>query len=95
VVIILWNVEAVQEMIDAMPSQFHRSPLAAMALTLASELDSSSNGGTSKSMVAKSMQDVLKELRELAPLEQAKDDVDDLREQRRKRLAGRAAAQNQ
>lgn len=88
------NAESVERMLASLPADMALSPLASMALTLAAEMDSHSNGGTSKSMIAKSMQDVLKELRELAPVEQAKDEVDDLRARRDARRAGSAAAEN-
>lgn len=79
-------------MLAEMQTPMARSPLASMALTLAAELDSSSNHGHAKSMIANSMQNVLKELRELSPAEEARDEVDDLRARRHARRARSAAA---
>lgn len=68
------------------------SALAATALALAAELDDPSNSATSKSMCAKSMVDVLRELRAVAPPKREADDLDDLTARRKVRRAVAATA---
>lgn len=51
---------------------------AATALALARELDSTTNSATSKSMVARSLNDTLDKLRELAPDDDESDPLDEL-----------------
>lgn len=66
------------------------STLAATALALAAELDAG-NSATSKSMCAKSMVDVLRELRSLVPPKQEADGVDELNLRRASRRSAAAA----
>jgi hypothetical protein len=65
--------------------------MAATALALAVELDGPTSA-TSKSMCAKALVDVMRELRALAPAEKENDGLDDLAARRRKRIAGESAA---
>jgi hypothetical protein len=65
------------------------SALAALALSLAAELDNQGNSATSKSMCAKTLLDALERLQELAPDEETKDNLDDLSARRAARLARR------
>jgi hypothetical protein len=67
------------------------STLAATALSLAVELDGD-NSATSKSMCAKALADVMRELRALAPPRKENDDVTDLARKRDERLARGSAA---
>ena len=67
------------------------STLAATALVLAQELDDFDNSATSKSMIAKELRESMDRLRELAPKQKAKDQIDRVAEQRAKRR-GKAAA---
>lgn len=62
------------------------SGLAASAMALAREMDSSENSATSKSMCAGRLLDTLDRLRELAPREREKDALDDLAARRAKRV---------
>lgn len=64
------------------------SGLAATALALAREMDKPENSATSKSMCAGQLRDTLARLRELAPVSEESDDLDDLARRREKRLAG-------
>lgn len=66
--------------------------LAASARALAREMDSSHNSATSKSMCAKALLDTLDRIRELVPADEEGDEVDELAERRRERLAGAARA---
>lgn len=66
------------------------STLAATALSLAAELDAD-NSATSKSMCAKSMVDVLRELRLIVPPKQEADNLDDLTARRAARRSAAAA----
>ena len=67
------------------------STLAATALALAAELDGD-NSATSKSMCAKSMVEVLRELRGLMPPKEREDDIERARKRRVERLARQSAA---
>jgi hypothetical protein len=67
------------------------SALAATALSLAEGLDAP-NSLTSKSMAAKALADVLKEIRSLAPPAEQEDEIERARKRRAKRLAGKSAA---
>lgn len=87
-------VEAVQGEIDAIGDKAAGSAMAATALALAAELDGS-NSATSKSMCAKALVDVLRELRALAPPKETEDELSRLRNDRERRRAGLAAAQDQ
>lgn len=68
------------------------SGLAAMALTLARELDKAKNSATSKSMCARALADVLDQLRELTPEKEKRDGLDEIADRRAQRLAGEPAA---
>lgn len=89
-------VEAVERDIGKLPDDLRESALAELAKTLARELDSSSNSATSKSMNAKALLDTLDKLRELAPAEEKKGLVHDIRSARRGRLraAGSPSTEN-
>lgn len=65
------------------------SALAALALSLAAEMDGD-NSATSKSMCAKALMDALAELRSLAPPMREADPIDDIATQRKKRRAAAA-----
>lgn len=67
------------------------SALGAMALSLARELDVPGNSATSKSMCAKALVDVLREIRALAPPPELEDEIERARQRRSTRLA-RASA---
>lgn len=54
------------------------STMAAVARSLASELDSSSNSATSKSMCARELREVMAHLRDLTPEKAESDPIDDL-----------------
>lgn len=69
-----------------LPADLAQSALGASALALARELDGVSSA-TSKSMCAKSHMDLMVRLRELAPPEQKKGLVHDIRSSRRGRLS--------
>lgn len=69
------------------------SALAAVALSMARELDNPYNSATSKSMCAGKLQDVMDRLRDLAPPQKKGDALDDLADRRKaRRSAGVAAA---
>jgi RNA 3'-terminal phosphate cyclase len=61
------------------------SALAATALELAKQLDEGENSATSKSMCARTLQEIMKELRALAPAEREADGIDDLAARRASR----------
>ena len=85
--------EAVQRDIAAIArrdSSLASSALAATALSMARELDDKGNSATSKSMCAARLLDTLDRLRELAPEEETKDNLDDLSARRAARLARRS-----
>jgi histidinol-phosphate/aromatic aminotransferase/cobyric acid decarboxylase-like protein len=67
------------------------SVLAATALALAVELDAD-NSATSKSMVAKALNETMAELRALAPQKKGADPVDDLRDRRNARRSRASAS---
>jgi hypothetical protein len=69
-----------------------KGPLAETALALARELDDDGNSATSKSMCAKAMVDVLRELRTLAPPKVEDTDLERARKRRADRVARGAAA---
>jgi hypothetical protein len=56
--------------------------MAATSVALAREIDSFETSATAKSMCARSLQDAMRELRELAPAEEAMDGIDQLAEKR-------------
>ena len=62
------------------------SGLAAVAVAMAQEIDAD-NSATSKSMCAKALQDILSQLRVLAPARAERDRIDDLADKRNRRRA--------
>jgi hypothetical protein len=82
--------EAVELELEEMGARVAGSALAATALALAAELDAG-NSATSKSMCAKALVDVLREVRALAPPRKETDGVDDLATRRAERRAAAAA----
>jgi hypothetical protein len=72
--------------LDRLPKELAASALGASALALARELDAA-NSATSKSMCAKAHMEIMDRLRELAPLEEKPDALNDIESQRAKRLA--------
>lgn len=67
------------------------SALAATALALASEIDNEDNSATSKSMCAKALAEIMRELRDLAPPELKEDALVDLNARRSTRRSGVSA----
>jgi hypothetical protein len=67
------------------------SALAASALALAREIDSSRNSATSKSMCARALLETLDRMRELMPAEETSDGIDELGAKRATRRARSAA----
>lgn len=84
--------KAVLSDLKGLPAEMSKSGLAALALTLAREVDSPGNSATSKSMCARVLFDALERLRELAPVEEKADGLDDLVARRAARLAGVAGS---
>lgn len=68
------------------------SSLAAAGLALARELDNGRNSATSKSMCARALVDVLRELRELAPEKREENPLDQIRARRDAKIARAAEA---
>lgn len=83
---------SVQSDLKLMGAVAEASALAATALALARELDKPKNSATSKSMCAKALVDVLRELRASAPVRVEADGVTDLNERRERRRAGVAGS---
>ena len=79
-------VDAVERDVGKLPADLRDSALAELAKTLARELDSPKNSATSKSMNAKALLETLAKLRELAPPDEKKGLVHDIRSARRGRL---------
>lgn len=69
-----------------------RSTLAATAVALAREIDSSRNSATSKSMCARELREAMNRLLELAPAPETNDRIDQLGAETRRKLAGGTAA---
>lgn len=82
--------EAVQTELDGLPDQLSKSGLAAAALEIARGLDGPASLAM-KSMAAKELRDTLGVLLSQAPPAERNDLVDQLRQQREKKV-GRAAA---
>jgi hypothetical protein len=78
--------------LGGLPSDVAESPLAAAAFRLAEGLDDPKHSFTSRSMGAKAFQDILHELRELAPAPEMKDRLDELSSRRSRRRARGSAA---
>jgi hypothetical protein len=77
--------------LKTLPADLAGSPLAASALAMAQGLDGPSSL-TSRTMAAKAHQDLLREVRSLAPAKETHDGLDDELARRRARLAGTAAS---
>ena len=88
----MFVVDALTKDLQAMGPRASGTTLAETALALARSLDDDGNSATSKSMCAKSMIDVLCELRQLAPPRQEADNVTNINSERDKRRVGVAAA---
>lgn len=82
---------AVERELGRLGGEWRDSVLGATALALAAELDAD-NSATSKSMVAKALNETMAELRGLAPQKKEADPVDDLRAQRTKRRSRASAS---
>lgn len=82
---------AVAKDLEAMGAKAAESTLAATAIALAAELDGA-NSATSKSMCAKALLEVMRELRVLAPPKQEADKLDDLTARREARRSAPATA---
>jgi hypothetical protein len=83
-------VVAVEQELEDLGPVAAGSALAAAALALARELDVP-NSATSKSMCAKALVEVLREVRALAPARKETDGVDELTTRRAERRAAAAA----
>jgi hypothetical protein len=84
-------VQAVTDEIARMPAELGESALASLALACAENIDAARPGSTPGAMWAQRLQDVLKELRGLAPPPKSNDGIDRLRN---RHTARRAAATN-
>lgn len=82
-------VAGVRRELERLPEDLRESGIAAVALAMAERIDS---GKGSPSECGKVVVDALTRLREMAPPEQQKTRVDELRERRAKRLEGGSAA---
>jgi hypothetical protein len=80
--------EAVDAEVAALGRDAEGSAMAATARALARELDDPGTSATSKSMCAKALVDVMREIRSLAPPKVEEDEI----ERARKRRADRQAA---
>jgi hypothetical protein len=80
--------------IAARDEELARSGPAAVALRLALELDHPYNSATSKGQCAKTLNETLDRLRELAPEQEEKDGIDALNDKRGVRRKGGSAAKN-
>lgn len=88
------NFEATERFLNGLPADIAASPLAAAALSLAAGMDDPHNSFTSRALATKEFRELMRELRDLAPTEEVKDELDDLVEGRRLRLVGGAATAN-
>jgi hypothetical protein len=68
------------------------SALAALALSLAREIDDADNSATAKAACGRTMHEALATLRALTPAEEAKDKVSDIGRKRAQRRRARGAA---
>jgi len=87
--------DAVQRDLDKikrLDSDLAESGLARLALALASRVDDGENSATSVSMCAGKLAETLKELRELTPVEDEGDRIDDLAAAREARRVTAAAS---
>lgn len=83
---------AVERDIAKLPDDLAESALAASAVAMALEIEHPYNSATSKSMCQARLMDALRELRALAPEEEAMDGIDQLAAKRAERLAAGGAA---
>jgi hypothetical protein len=79
------TVEGVEADLKALPSHLARSGLAAAALSLARDLDSTETSATARAACARSLVGVQRELRALAPAREEVDKIDELRARREAR----------
>ena len=77
---------AVRADLKGLGKDLEGSGLAAVAVAMAREIDGE-NSATSKSMCAKALQDILGQLRGLAPPKAERDRIDDLADKRNRRRA--------
>ena len=77
---------AVRLDLKGMGKDLEGSGLAAVAVAMAQQIDAD-NSATSKSMCAKALQDILSQLRALAPARAERDRIDDLADKRNRRRA--------
>jgi hypothetical protein len=80
------NFEATERELEALGPAAIGSSLGVVALTLAAELDDR-NSATSKSLCAKAMIDVMREIKAAAPPKREEDDIERARKRRVSRLA--------
>lgn len=86
------TVDALVCLLETLPPDLASSPNAAAAMRLAEGLDNGRNSLTSQSMAAKAFQDLLAELRELAPAKKESDELDELSQRRGRRRRGEIVA---
>ncbi len=79
------TVEGVESDLKALPSHLARSALAAAALSLAREMDASETSATAKAACSRSLVQVQRELRALAPAREEVDALDELTARREAR----------
>lgn len=80
--------DAVDRDLSRLPDDLAESAFAETARALAREIDSEDNSATSKSMCARELREVMGKLRELAPPEEKKGKLHDIKSGRSLRLAG-------
>jgi hypothetical protein len=79
-------VQGVEADLKALPSHLARSGLAAVALSLARDLDSMETSATARAACARSLVQVQRELRALAPAVEEVDALDELKARREARV---------
>jgi hypothetical protein len=80
------TVQGVEADLKALPSHLARSGMAASALALARELDSPDTSATAKAACSRSLVQVQRELRALAPAVEEVDALDELKARRDARV---------
>lgn len=83
------TVSSTEAYLKSLPRDLAGSPLAAAAMRLAEGLDDEGNSFTSRSMAAKAFQDIMREIRQLAPAVETKDKIDELSVRRSRRRESR------
>jgi hypothetical protein len=78
------------ERIERLDPELAGSGLAGVALALAARMDDVENSATSVSMCGRALTDALEQLRELTPVEDEGDRIDDLADRRSRRVAAAA-----